>query len=183
MVSDILSNSVDQAFIWIAACWIFDWLFQLPNAYDEAFFNKNHYPKTIEWRERYNAAIAKAKEDADTPPELEGKDAVNKILNGPLTANPTVNADPIGMKEGEEVIMYPIDTGYNTKESGKLVGLGAHEAVVSTKSKQGDKEIRVHYPRWNFEIERQGAGGGQFLPLQPKPGDNEPAAMGTDHVG
>lgn len=183
MVSRELNTIVDQALIRVVACWIFDWLFQLPNAYDEAFFNKDQYPKTIEWRERYNAAIAKAKEDAETPPELEGKDAVEKILSGPLIANPKVNPDPIGMKEGEEVIMYPIDTGYNAKDSGKLVGLGAHEAVVSTTSKQGDKEIRIHYPRWNFEIERPGAGGDQFLPLQPKPGDDEPASLGTDHVG
>lgn len=167
----------------IVACWILDWLFQLPNAYDDVFFNKTKYPKTIEWRERYNAAIAKAKEDAPTPPELEGKDAVAKILKSPLTASPMVQADPIGMKEGEDVIMYPIDTGYNSKDSGKLVGLTAHEAVVSTKDKSGEHEIRIHYPRWNFEIERPGAGGGPFLALQPKPGDKEPAAMGTDHVG
>jgi hypothetical protein len=84
------------------------------------------------------------------------------------------------MKEGEEVIMYPIDTGYNSKDSGKLVGLGAHEAVVSSKTKQGEKEIRIHYPRWNFEIERKAAPGtnGGFLPVNGDPSD-----LGTDHVG
>ena len=76
--------------------------------------------------------------------------------------NLKVEADPEGLKEGQEVIMYPIDTGYNTKEKGKLVGLTSHEAVVSSKSKQGGKDIRIHYPRWNFAIEPAGGHAGSF---------------------
>lgn len=48
--------------------------------------------------------------------------------------------------------MYPIDTGFESKDQGKLIGLTAHESVVSAKSKEGGTEIRIHYPRWNFAI-------------------------------
>ena len=126
-----------------AACWIFDWLFQI-DAYDNAFFDKSTYPKTFAWRDRYSAAIAKAKEDAPTPTELEGKDAIPTILqSGFNESGLKVVDDPVGMKQDEEVEMWPVDTGYNSKDSGKLVGLNAHEAVVSTKAKEdSSKEIR-----------------------------------------
>ena len=74
--------------------------------------------------------------------------------------------------------MYPVDTGYNSKDSGKLVGLGAHEAVVSAKSNEGGKEVRIHYPRWNFEIERVGRSKGRSK-VDEKRGDFK----ATDHVG
>ena len=74
--------------------------------------------------------------------------------------------------------MYPTDTGYNYKDSGKLVGLGANEAVVSTKSNQGGEEVRIHYPRWNFEIEKAGQKKGASGVDEGK-GDFK----ATDHVG
>lgn len=136
------------------ACWIFDWLLQIPGAFPEDWFNSKRYPKTMAWRDRYNAAIAKAKESAPKPMELEGPAAVEKILGSDFEEEKLqVEADPSGLKEGQGVEMFPIDTGYNQRDTGKLVGLSASEAVVSTKSQQGSKEMRVHYPRWNFTIE------------------------------
>lgn len=107
-----------------------------------------------------------------TPPELEGKDAIEKILNSDFNeTNLKVDPDPIGLKEGQLVDMYPVDTGYNKRDSGKLVLLNANEAAVQTHTQQGDKEIRIHYPRWNFEIVPQ---------KKATAGDG---GLGTDHVG
>ncbi|KAK3670229.1 hypothetical protein LTR78_009884 [Recurvomyces mirabilis] len=137
----------------IHSCWIFDWLFQLPGAFPDDFFGKQKYPKFHAWRDRYSAAIEKAKEVAPKPTELEGKDAVKQILAaGFVDTSPKVEADPSGLKDGEEVDMYPNDTGYNRKDTGKLIKLTSSEAVISTKSKQDAKELRIHYPRWNFTI-------------------------------
>jgi hypothetical protein len=83
---------------------------------------------------------------------LEGKDTVAKILGSSIADDVKFQEDPTGLKEGQEVDMYPVDTGYDRKDSGKLVGLNAHEAVISAQSKEGGKEIRIHYPRWNFKI-------------------------------
>ena len=60
--------------------------------------------------------------------------------------------DPSGLKLGDAVEVYPIDTGYSRRDRGKLVGLSSTEAVISTSSQQDGKEIRVHLPRWNFSI-------------------------------
>ena len=64
-----------------------------------------------------------------------------------------VHDDPEGLKDGQEVVMGPTDTGYNSKDSGKLIHLDAHESVVSTTTQQDGREIHIHYPRWNFSIE------------------------------
>lgn len=49
--------------------------------------------------------------------------------------------------------MWPVDTGYDCKDEGELVGLNAHEAVIEAPSQQKpDTKVRIHYPRWNFEI-------------------------------
>ena len=80
--------------------------------------------------------------------------------------------------------MYPVDTGYNYKDSGKLVGLGAHEAVVSTTSKEGGKEVRIHYPRWNFEIGKATspkAEGGRDAQRMAR--EERGSFSATDHIG
>ena len=139
------------------ACWIFDWLFQLPNAYDYAFFNRKTYPRTIAWRDRYNAAIAAAKEKAPTPSELKGPDAVSQILNAGFQesdAELKIESDPQKIQEGDEVEMWPVDTGYDRKDSGRLVRLDVNEMAVRTLTQQDGKEIRIHYPRWNFDIKK-----------------------------
>ncbi|KAK5119832.1 hypothetical protein LTR85_007158 [Meristemomyces frigidus] len=146
----------------IHACWIFDWLFQLPGAFPEEFFNEKRHPKTMAWRDRYSTAIAKAKESAAKPSELEGPDAVSKILaSGMREDHLTFEDDPCGLQQGQEVEMYPIDTGSNFKDSGKLVGMSASEAVISTTTQQDGKEVRIHYPRWNFTIEPLKKAAGQ----------------------
>jgi len=137
----------------IHACWIFDWLLQLPGAFPEEFFGAMRYPKTMAWRDRYNAAIAKAKEAMPKPKELEGPGAVKKILESGFGEDDLkVEADPTNLQQGQEVEMYPIDTGSNRRDTGKLIGLSTSEAVISTTSQQGGKEMRIHYPRWNFAI-------------------------------
>lgn len=147
------------------ACWIFDWLLLL-DSYDKEFFSETTFPKVFAWIDRYRKAIERAKEDAPTPPELEGKDAIEKTLKAGFNeTNLKVDADPLGLKEGEMVDMHPIDTGYNQRDSGKLVVLNSHEAAVSTKSQQDGVEVRIHYPRWNFNVmrQKQAAGDGKSV--------------------
>ncbi|SMQ50658.1 unnamed protein product [Zymoseptoria tritici ST99CH_3D7] len=136
----------------IHACWIFDWLLMLPGSFPEDYFNEKRFPNVLAWRERYKAAIEKAKESAPKPTEIEGKECVQKILGSDFNDDDlkVESDDPSGLKEGQQITMAPIDTGYDSADSGKLVGLTNMEAVISTTSKEGGKEMRVHYPRWNF---------------------------------
>jgi hypothetical protein len=79
---------------------------------------------------------------------------VQKILNSDFNDHDlkVENDDPSGFKEGQQITMAPIDTGFGSADKGKLVGLNNMEAVVSTTSQAGGKEVRVHHPRWNFSL-------------------------------
>lgn len=156
----VLGNSDGPKMADIHACWIFDWLLMLPGSFPEDYFNDKRYPKVMAWRERYMNTIAKAKEAQPEPKKLEGPDAVNQILAGDFNDDEmeVEGDDPSGLKAGQNIIMKPVDTGYENPDSGKLIGLTGREAVISTTSKQGEKEIHLHYPRWNFTFEAEGSG-------------------------
>jgi len=61
--------------------------------------------------------------------------------------------DPIGLKKGTEVEVWPIDTGVRHRDHGRLVGLTRDEVVLSVRSEADGKEVRVHFPRTNFSIQ------------------------------
>lgn len=146
------------------ACCIFDWLLQLPGTFDENFISSKTYPHTFAWRDRYSSAIADARSSLPSKPtELSGEEAIARILASEFSepeSSLEVESDPVqGLTKGSEIEMWPIDTGYNCKDSGKLVKLDVHEVVVEAKTKQDEsKTVRIHYPRWNFEIVAKVAG-------------------------
>lgn len=143
----------------VAGAWIFSWMLSLPNAMPDAFFGAKRYPKTRAWIDRFDAALAKAKESAPQPDKIDGADAVKQILGSGFVSDKElkVEEDPEGLKEGQEVEMYPIDTGYSRRDRGKLVLLNSHEVAVQAKSEQGGKDVRIHYPRWNFSVKAAGS--------------------------
>lgn len=62
------------------------------------------------------------------------------------------------LKEGDEVEVWSKDTqtGYRHRDTGALAVLNRDEVAVVVNGSVGD--IRVHYPRWGFNIARQGEG-------------------------
>lgn len=62
------------------------------------------------------------------------------------------------LKAGDEIEVWSIDTktGYRHRDSGKLVGLNRDEVALAVEGAAG--EVRVHYPRWGFNIARKGEG-------------------------
>jgi glutathione S-transferase len=156
----ILGNTDGPQLADIHACFIFDWLFQIPGSFPEDIFNAQSYPKTIAWRDRYASSIAAAKESAPKPTELEGNLAVPQILGeGFVEQQLRIDSnDPLGLKAGEEVEVWPIDTGFNQRDRARLVGLSTREVVIEAKSQMEGTEVRIHFPRWNFEIQAVGGG-------------------------
>lgn len=131
----------------------------LPGSFS-SFFNATRYSKVIAWRLRYKTAITAAKESAPKPTVLESADCIQKILNSPFF-EPTPkfeDDDPSGLVKGSEIKMTPADTGFSHADQGKLIGLTGNEAVIECLSKEGQKEMHVHYPRWNFTFEAVGEG-------------------------
>jgi len=134
-------------------------MLSLPNAMPESFFSAERYPRTRAWLARYEKAVERAKQYAPQPTELEGPAAIEQALKSPLNtstdtagAELTVVQDPSGLKQGQEIEMYPIDTGSNRRDRGRLVHLTSAEVAISAKSEKGDTDVRIHYPRWNFSI-------------------------------
>jgi len=56
------------------------------------------------------------------------------------------------LKPGDEVEVFPIDTGSANRDRGTLLTLTPNEVVVGKKMNVGGGPIRVHYQRWGFRI-------------------------------
>ena len=70
--------------------------------------------------------------------------------------------DPLGLKKGQDVESWPVDSGFSHHDRGRLVKLTEKEVVLAVQSKVGGKEVRVHHPRWNFRIRAVGGKGAKL---------------------
>ncbi|EXJ72168.1 uncharacterized protein A1O5_04672 [Cladophialophora psammophila CBS 110553] len=144
----------------IEAIWTFDWLNGLKGALPRELISDQKYPKVFAWIARFNDALKIAKAQAPKPATLKGDAAVERILNAPF-ADKDLGidlADPLGLQQGAEVEVFPIDSGTQHHDQGRLIGLTEDEVVLSTQAK--GTEVRLHFPRTGFRI-RAVTGGGQ----------------------
>lgn len=140
----------------LAGVWVIDWFLgdiQAPKEY----FSEETYPKVIAWRNRFKQELEKAKSRAPQPVRLEGADAVQAVLNADFTDKDLQvdSNDPVGIQSGTSVEVYPTDGGGfmdKNKDRGRLVKLTKDEVAISVQAEKGDKEVRIHAPRWNFKI-------------------------------
>ncbi|KAF2179380.1 hypothetical protein K469DRAFT_694078 [Zopfia rhizophila CBS 207.26] len=153
----------------IEAIWPFDWLVEMKGSMPPSVVSEKHFPKVFAWIQRFRAALTAAKSSAPKPVNLKGPDAVNAILRSQLAEpNGTVDInDPLGLKEGTEVEVYPTDSGFTHRDHGRLVALTPDEVTVASKNKVGDQEVRIHAPRTGFRVTEIGrtasAGSGSKL--------------------
>lgn len=61
--------------------------------------------------------------------------------------------DPLSLRQGDIVSIYPTDNGFSHQDVGPLELLASTEVAVAKNTKDG-VSIRVHYPRWQIKIER-----------------------------
>lgn len=115
------------------------------------------YPKAFAWLARYRAAREKAKASAPKPTALDGQAAADVILGSEFaeTGGSVDESDPLGLKAGVEIEMYPADWGTEYRDRGRLVGLTPNEVTIAVKSK-GGVEFRVHAPRTGFKVKEIG---------------------------
>ncbi len=121
--------------------------------------SKARYPKVYAWVARFQDALADARK-ANKPPLQLGGEEVLKLIADSEYAEPKgeVDAsDPLGLKKGQEIEVWPIDSGVNHRDQGKLVGLNVREVVGGKKTNEVGEEVRVHFPRTNFRIQPVGA--------------------------
>ncbi|KAF1988774.1 hypothetical protein K402DRAFT_351203 [Aulographum hederae CBS 113979] len=139
----------------IEAFWPLDWLLSMPSALPETYISATTHPKTFAWIHRFRTLFAASKKSLPKPLTLSDADAPAVILSHvSSTSVPEAKVDPtdpLGLKAGEEVLVWPIDTGASGRERGALVRLGPGEVVV----RKGNG-VLVAFPRWGFRVVRAG---------------------------
>ncbi len=136
----------------VQSAWIFDWMLSLEGAFPEDVISQRIYPKTFAWCQRYHSAVDEATKSASKPEEIDGAEALKRLEKSSTEGNIQIDdKEPLGLKQGQDVEVTPIDTGKTGVQKGKLLGLDRTEAVVGSKTKSGS-QLRVHFPRWNFKV-------------------------------
>ena len=135
----------------MAAIWPFDWLKGLKGALPSDVISEKLYPKVYAWMARFNKELARVKSKGGKPASLKGQEAAQRILDADFADKDIgVNsADPLGLRHGQQVKVWPIDSGFNARDTGSLVGLNDEEVAIE---KAIGKSVRIHFPRSGFRI-------------------------------
>jgi glutathione S-transferase len=148
------SQPTGQAMLTRTAIWPFHWLADLPGALPKSVISPIQYPKVFGWIERFRTALAQAKASAPKQVKVTGEEVVKYMQTakfaesvGEVAAN-----DPLGLKPGDEIEVFPIESGFQNRDRGTLLTLTPNEVVVGKKMNVGGSPIRVHYQRWGFRI-------------------------------
>ena len=98
--------------------------------------------------------VKEAKSRAPKPTTLKADAATKRIVSASFAEEEATvdEQDPLGLKKGQEVEVWPIDSGSKHRDTGALLGLSKEEVVLSVKPEAYGAELRLHFPRTNFRI-------------------------------
>ena len=141
----------------LAAVWPFHWLRGLKGALPPSYISAQQFSKTFAWIERFDSAVSSAAKSNGPAKKISGADALKQIGEGGFAekeGDVSVDGnDPSGLKKGDEVEVWPTDSGSSRRDRGKLLGLGTGEIVLEGKM-EGGKSVRIHAPRHGFRIRK-----------------------------
>ena len=126
----------------------------MKGALPAAIFGKDNFPKVYTWIDRFSKALKAAEESAPKVTRLKGVEAVKYVTQADF-AEPdgqVDDKDPLGLRKGQDVESWPIDSGSNHRDRGQLIALTRQEVVLKTQAKIGHRDIHIHHPRTNFRI-------------------------------
>jgi len=139
----------------VEGVWVFHWLVGFGKGGMESVITKEQFPKTWAWVGRFDEEIKRLKKVVKV-----GKVVLAEVEEGIAKGGfvdedvkEVDKKDPLGLKVGEEVEMWPVDSGFKQKDRGRLVGLTGKEAVIEKKTGKGEA-IRIHAPRWGFRLQK-----------------------------
>lgn len=136
------------------AIWPFHWLFNIKTALPDVI-SATTFPKAFAWMERFSAVIEKSQDTELEPTMISGSEVAEYMRTAQFVeaqGNVDVN-DPLSLRVGDVVKLWPIESGFSHKDQGRLLSLTPKEIVLS-KNIHGGKEIRVHAQRWGFRIRK-----------------------------
>ncbi|EFQ29168.1 glutathione S-transferase [Colletotrichum graminicola] len=142
----------------IEAVWLPHWLTRIPGALPQEQISAERFPKVFAWIGRFQKAVSAATKAAPEVATVSGDEAAGIVVSSPYNeaagcvdaADALVAAE--GLAAGDDVILWPADTGASHKDTGKLVSLDKDEVVIEVQGPKGP--ARVHAPRHGFRVEK-----------------------------
>lgn len=142
----------------IELVWPLYWLIKTPGALPGEYITAERFPKVFSWVERFERAFAEAQGGLSRRPQTVSGEKVAAWLGKAGVEDQdearVEQTDPVvraqGLYQGQEVLLWPADTGANHKTRGKLVGFTSREITLDTT--EGEVSVRVHAPRRGFRV-------------------------------
>jgi hypothetical protein len=125
----------------------------LKGALPAGFICSETFPKVFAWMDRFRKVERAAAEKLGKPKTIKGPEAL-RVSSSSDFAESEGEVDlkePSGMRKGQEIEVWPIDSGFSNKDRGKLVKLDGKEVVIEKNNKDG-KKVRIHAPRHGFRL-------------------------------
>lgn len=134
------------------AVWSFHWL-RTPLFGKIDGISAQHFPKVFSWIDRFEATVTAAAKSMGQPATIKGKEAAERIAKAEF-AEKSGEVDPkdaTGLRRGQEIEVFPIDSGFNNKDRGTLLALNTKEIVIETRTEKGGV-VEIHAPRHGFRV-------------------------------
>jgi hypothetical protein len=134
----------------------------LKGALPASLISARQFPKVFAWIERFNEAVGAAKSKMPKPTSLKGDAASQRVLGATFAEGQhTVDAnDPLGLLPGQDVEVWPTDSGSRHRDRGSLIGLSEDEIVIAAGS--NGKDVRLHFPRMGFRVAAANGSGSKL---------------------
>ncbi|KAK2755197.1 glutathione s-transferase [Colletotrichum kahawae] len=108
----------------IEAVWLVHWLTGIPGALPKEYISAEKFPKVFAWIARFQKEISAAKKAAPKVETVSGDEAAKIVTSSPYN-EPEGKVDTndalvaaASLTAGEEVVVWPTDTGATHKDSG-----------------------------------------------------------------
>jgi hypothetical protein len=142
----------------VIAVWPYHWLSGMKGALPPDQVSAAQFPKVFAWIDRFQKSVSTEAKKLGKPKTIKGAEAASQISASEYAeALPSSDAAPAAAKNGQQVQLWPIDSGFNNKDTGVLLAVNEAEFVIETTTKEGNT-LRVHAPRHGFRVKAIGAG-------------------------
>ncbi|EFE37189.1 hypothetical protein TRV_08157 [Trichophyton verrucosum HKI 0517] len=134
------------------AIWALDWVLDMGSLEDSIISEASH-PKVFAWITRFRQALSHAKGKMEEM-LVSGSEVLDGLQHESFAQIDAEfdDSDPLGLEKGEEVLVWPTDSGSTHQDAGALIGLNSKEIVLQRKTADSRFDIRIHFPRLNFKV-------------------------------
>lgn len=139
----------------IEAIFVVHWLNGMKGALPEDLVSQAKYPKVFAWIGRFDNALKTAQAKAPKPTKLDGATAAKQVFeSGFAEKEGTVEVGEFQkeLRQGDQVEVFPTDSGMHNKDSGRLLSLTEDEIVIDL-----ENGLRLHTPRAGFRVKQLGS--------------------------